>query len=133
MTAIMQPEFGIGGLSIVQWDSADIGQWPVPGAGVMIGQNRLAGEAIYNLTLTLTNVVSGSAWRVEETDGTLIDSGTASGTTATASVPYYGSTRDVVVKVRKGTASPFYQPYDTHVSIDGTASISQYVAQITDE
>lgn len=119
-------------LVIECFDTGDIGQWPIPGERIMFGRNRLAGEAIFNATLAMTNVVVGSAWRVEELDGTLIDANTAGASTVNVSVPYYGTTRQVRIKVRKGTSSTFYQPFETLADIPaGGASV--YVAQVQDE
>lgn len=115
---------------IAGFDTADIGQWPA-GEGLNFGQTRLAGEALFNVTLALSNVVTGSAWRVEETDGTLIDSGTAAASTVNVSVPYYGSDRNVTVKVRKGTAAPKYQPFQTSASITASGA-STFVSQVAD-
>lgn len=116
---------------LVGLDTADIGQWPIPGTNVNFGQTRLPGEALFNVTLALANVVVGSAWRVEETDGTLIDSGTAAASTVNVSVPYYGSDRSVTVKVRKGTAAPKYQPFQTQATITASGA-STFVSQVAD-
>lgn len=115
---------------IAGFDTADIGQWPA-GAGLMFGQTRLPGEALFNVTLALSNVVTGSAWRVEEADGTLIDSGTAAGTTVNVSIPYYGSNRNVTIKVRKGTAAPKYQPFQTQAVLTASGA-SAFIAQVPD-
>lgn len=86
--------------------------------------------------LNLTNLVSGSAIEIQDsTVGTSLYNGTAAGTTASIPLNVYtsGSTLNTLkVKVRKGTSSPFYQPWDTFVSlVVGTQSI--YVSQLSDE
>lgn len=115
---------------IAGFDTADIGQWPA-GEGLNFGQTRLPGESLFNTTLALTNVATGSAWRVEESDGTLIDSGTAASSAVSVSVPYYGSDRQVTIKVRKGTAAPKYQPFQTQATIAASGA-STFVSQVPD-
>jgi hypothetical protein len=82
--------------------------------------------------LTLQNVVSGSAVLITELNGTVIASPTATGSDILVNIPFYGTNRQVKVKIRKASATPFYQPYDTQVLItkDGGSS---YIIQISDE
>jgi hypothetical protein len=94
---------------------------------------RLPTEPISTTTLTLTNVVSGSAWRIEDTaDDSLVDSGTASGSTVNASVPWFGTDRTLRIKVRKGTASTYYKPFETQATVGGS-TVFIFVFQIPDE
>lgn len=116
--------------ALVGFDTADIGQWPA-GENILFGQTRLAGEALYSVTLALTNVVTGSAWRVEELDGTAISSGTAAGSTVNVTIPYYGSDRTVRIRVRKGTAAPKYIPFETQATIS-SGNTASFIAQIVD-
>lgn len=93
----------------------------------------LPGDALFDVDLTLQNVVSGSAWRVEDTaDDSLVDSGSAVGGDITVTVPYYGSSRTLRIKVRKGTSTPFYQAFETLATV-GSSGGSVYVSQIPDE
>lgn len=94
---------------------------------------RLPTDVLFNVSLEIDNVVVDSSWRVEDTaDNSLIDSGTALSTSFTVSVPYYGSNRTLRLKVRKGTSTPFYQSYETLVSV-GASGASVYISQILDE
>lgn len=94
---------------------------------------RLPSEPISTTTLTLTNVVSGSAWRVEDTaDNSQVDAGTASGSTVNASVPWFGTDRTLRIKVRKGTASTYYKPFETQAVVGGS-TVSVFISQIPDE
>ena len=94
---------------------------------------RLPSEPISTTTLTLTNVVSGSAWRVEDTaDDSQVDAGTASGSTVNASVPWFGTDRTLLIKVRKGTTSPYYKPFETQAVVGGS-TVSVFISQIPDE
>lgn len=97
---------------------------------------RLSTDSIGNLALTLTNVVTGSRIRIEEqVAGTLVDERTATGATEVFTVPVYSSgsaKNNLRIKVRKGTATPFYQPYET-LAVAAVGSQSIYVSQIPDE
>lgn len=104
--------------------------------GGYLSASRLSTDSVGNFVLTLTNVVVGSAIRIElQGDGSLVGSSTAAGSTVVMTVPAYaaGSAgNDLRVKVRKGTGAPFYQPYETLVTgFVGAQSV--YVSQIPDE
>lgn len=82
-----------------------------------------------NITITLDNLVVGSNIRVEKTsDGSLVEFRTADATqevfTVAASIGH-------TIKVRKGSASTYYKPYETQVAA-ATTDQSVYVSQITD-
>lgn len=92
-------------------------------------------DSIGNFNLTLTNVVVGSAYRVEvQTTGTLILQGTAASSSVALTIPAYGGgnpANDIRIKVRKGTAAPYYKDFVTlAAAVVGSQSI--YVAQIPD-
>lgn len=95
---------------------------------------RLPTDPIGNFTITLTNVIVGSAIRVEEDDGTLVEFRTADATSEVFTIPAYasGSTKnDLVIKVRKGTSATKYLPYETvATAIVGAQSV--YIAQVAD-
>lgn len=121
-------------LGIVSLDLGDaIGVRPF--AAESIGRMRLPTESIGNLALTLTNLVVGSAIRVETQAGTLIEFRTADDTSETFTVPAYAvgnAANDLRIKVRKGTSAPFYIPFETlTTAFVGSASI--YVSQILDQ
>lgn len=93
---------------------------------------RLPADVLFNAPLDIKGVVVGSSWRVEDTaDNSLIDSGTASSASFTVSVPYYGSSRTLRIKVRKGTAQPKYFPYETQVVV-GSSGGSAFISQVPD-
>jgi hypothetical protein len=86
-------------------------------------------------TLTLENVVAGSQVHVETTAGSPLYSVVAASSSVTLPLQAHetGSPlNDLRIKVRKGSSSPYYQPYETlATAVPGTASI--YVSQISDE
>lgn len=104
------------------------------GGGQSVSKQRLATDSLGNFSLTLTNLVVGSAIRVETQSGTLIEYRVADAATEVFTVPAYAvgsSANDLRIKVRKGTSAPFYQPYETLTTASvGSASI--YVSQIPD-
>lgn len=88
-----------------------------------------------DMVLTLTNVVIGSAYRVEvQSTGALVASGTAGASSFALTIPV-GVTGDpantLLVRIRKGTAAPYYKDYETIVTaVVGSQSV--YIAQIPD-
>lgn len=103
--------------------------------GAAAGQLRLPTDPIGNFSLTLTNVVVGSAIQVESTTGQVVLNRTAVAPTEAFAVQAYavGSPlNNLRIKVRKGSASPYYQPWETQATaVVGSQSI--YVSQIPDE
>lgn len=92
-------------------------------------------DPIGNFALTLTNVVTGSAIQIESQDGsTTLHNSTATGSTVNITLQAYAAgsnLNDLRIKVRKGSAAPYYQPYETlTTAIVGSQSI--YVSQIPD-
>jgi hypothetical protein len=104
-------------------------------AGATIGVKRLATDSIGTFSLTLTNLVVGSAVQVETQAGATIENRTAASTSETFSVPTYAvgsAANDLRIKVRKGSAAPFYLPYETlATALVGSQSI--FVSQIPDQ
>lgn len=109
-------------------------------SGPAIGKLRLLTDPVGTTTLTLTNVVVGSRYRIErQGDGSLATpTANAEGVAASATVPitldYYAAgnaNNDVRIKVRKGTAAPKYLPFETQATL-GAAAQSTYVAQVAD-
>ncbi len=98
----------------------------------------LPADPVGNFTLTLTNVSVGSTLRVEsQSAGTTLYDGTAATSSPVITLSCYagGGSNDLNnlrIKVRKGTSSPFYQPYETlATAFVGAQSI--FVSQISDE
>ncbi len=102
---------------------------------VTLGVQRLSGEAIGAFELTLTNVVVGSRVHVEkQSDGTSYYDQVAAASTVVVSLSAYApgsANNDLRVKVRKGSAAPYYKPYETLATASSGAQ-SIYVSQIPD-
>lgn len=99
-------------------------------------RQTISTDAIGVFALTLTNLVVGSAIQIEDQLGTTtLYNGTAASTSQLINLSAYAggsSLNDLRIKVRKGSSSPFYQPYETlATAIVGSGSI--YVSQIPDE
>ncbi len=101
---------------------------------------KLPGDVLGQMTLTLTNVVVGSRYRIErQGDGSLATptanaEGVAGASTVPITLDYYSSgsaNNDLRIKVRKGTAAPKYQPFETLATV-GAADQSSYIAQVAD-
>ena len=84
--------------------------------------------------LTLSNVVVGSRVHIESQDGaTQHYDQTAAASSVVIPVTVYGDSRDDWrIRIRKGSASPYYRPWDTLMSATAGSS-SIYVSQIPDE
>lgn len=104
-------------LSFYQYTPSDIGSRPV-GVAQLLGAQRLPNEPIGLFNLTMTNVVTGSKWRVEELDGTLRQAGVAASATVTVALDVYGSAgrNTLVIKIRNASGEPFYRAYETQVT-----------------
>ena len=101
--------------------------------GLILGEQVLPTDAQGTMTLTLTNVIVGSRYRVEKlSDGSLVQEGDVVASTLALTLNYYQPNQTLVVKIRKGTASPYYKPWDTQVVV-GAANQSVFVSQIADE
>lgn len=101
-----------------------------------IGNARLPSDSIGNFILTLTNVVVGSAIQIETQDGTAtLHNSVAASSSPVINLSAYGAGSPynaLRIKVRKGTSSPYYQPYET-LTTAFVGSQSIYVSQIPDE
>lgn len=110
-------------------------------AGVMaFARQRLPTDAQGTMTLTLTNVAVGSRYRIERIgDGSLATpasaaEGVAASGTVALTLDYYPSgnaSNDVRIAVRKASAPPKYQPFETQTTL-GAAAQFIYVAQVAD-
>ena len=104
--------------------------------GVSLGVCRLPTDPVGTFALTLTNVVIGSRIHIEtQGDGTTLHDSVADATSETINLSAYasGSAYNALrIKVRKGTGSPTYKPFETlATAVVGAQSI--YVGQIPDE
>lgn len=85
--------------------------------------------------ITLTNLVVGSAVHIEAVDGPVLVNMVADAPTEVITLQAYSAgsaLNNLHVKVRKGSGSPFYRPFETYTtSIVGSQSI--YVSQIPEE
>ena len=103
---------------------------------VSLGVAAWATDPIGTFILTLTNVVPGSSIQVETQSGaTTLYNGVAANASPTINLSAYahGSPYNSLrVKVRKGTSSPYYQPYET-LTTAFVGSQSIYISQIPDE
>lgn len=93
-------------------------------------------DALGTFSLTLTNLAIGSRIHIEaQSDGTTLHDSVADATDETITLSAYasGSPYNALrIKVRKGTGSPTYKPFETlATAIVGAQSI--YVGQIADE
>ena len=107
-----------------------------PQAGGVFARQRLAGDSIGLFALTLTNVVPGSAVQIEvAASGAVLSNQVAASSSVSVTLPAYvaGSAGNSLrIKVRKGSASPFYIPYETlATAFVGAGSI--FVSQTPDE
>lgn len=126
------------------------------GFGYCLSQQLLATDPVGTTTITLSNVVNGSNIQIETQDGTvtrysqqygpgvtLYDAATqydaATLYDSQASTPIVldlyqqgSALNDLRIKIRKGSASPYYLPYETQVTAT-SAPISIYVSQTSDE
>lgn len=120
-----------------------VGQYPPPTvrgayytvAGEMVARQSLPDDPQGVFSLTLSNLVIGSAVQIESTSGVPLLNRTATAETEGFSLSAYapGSPLNSLrIKVRKGSSAPFYQPWETlATATPGSASI--YVSQIPDE
>ena len=105
-------------------------------SGVSLGVFRWATDAIGTFALTLTNLVIGSRIHIEtQVAGTTLHDSVVDSTDETIVLSAYSSGspyNDLRIKVRKGTGTPTYKPFETlATAIVGAHSI--YVGQIQDE
>lgn len=100
-----------------------------------LARGLLPTDPVGTFTLTLTNLVAGSAVQVETLAGAPVENRTAGSGTEVFTLSAYASgnpANNLRIKVRKGSAAPFYQPWETlATATPGSASI--YVSQIPDE
>lgn len=103
---------------------------------VPVERQSLPTDPVGVFTLTLTNLVAGSAIQIEpQAGGAALYTGTAGASTVVVPLQAYapGSPNNSLrIKVRKGTTSPFYQPFETQATATvGAQTI--FVSQIPDE
>lgn len=94
---------------------------------------RLSTDPWFYSTVSFTNVVTGSRYRIErESDGYLFLSGLASSTDFSVEVPIYSNTKvDTIltqIKIRNASGTPAYTPFEPKVIL-GRFGASIYVEQ----
>lgn len=98
-------------------------------------RQSLPADPVGVFLLTLTNLVVGSAVHIEAIGGPVLASLAADASTEVIPLQAYAAgsaLNNLRIKVRKGSASPYYQPWETlATAIVGSQSI--YVSQIPDE
>lgn len=103
--------------------------------GVIFQKQSWPEDAIGLFNLTLQNLVVGSAIQVQASNGVALFSGSAATDTKLIPLSAFapGSPYNLLkVKVRKGSESPYYQPWETQaVSVVGSQAL--FVSQIPDE
>ena len=101
---------------------------------VVLSRQALPTDPIGTFALTLTGLIPGSAVQVES-GSTVFHFSIAASSTLLINLQAYAagsSLNNLVIKVRKGSGAPFYQPYRTETTaIVGAQSI--YVSQIEDQ
>jgi len=106
------------------------------GSLMAVSRQTIATDPIGTFALILTNVVVGSAIQIEDQAGTTtLYNGTAATSSPLINLSAYAggsSLNNLRVKVRKGTGSPFYRPYET-LTTAFVGSQSIYVSQIQDD
>ena len=122
-----------GNLTVI---SARRGKMTTCPMGLSLGVCRLPTDPIGTFSLTLTNIVIGSRIHIEaQGDGTALHDSVADTANETINLSTYaaGSPYNALrIKVRKGTGSPTYKPFETlATAIVGAQSI--YVGPIPDE
>lgn len=105
-------------------------------AGMILYQlQSLSTDPVGVFKLTLTNLVVGSVVHIEAVDGTVLVTSVADTSTEVITMQTYAAgsaLNNLHVKVRKGSGSPFYRPFETYTtSVVGSQSI--YVSQIPEE
>jgi hypothetical protein len=110
------------------------GAFRVNGMGALSRQT-LPTDPVGVFALTLNNLVTGSAIQVESQSGVPLHNSTAGSTTVLVNLQAYAGgspLNNLRIKVRKGSASPYYQPWETlTTAFPGSTSI--FVSQISDE
>lgn len=103
---------------------------------LMIERQTISTDPVGTFALTLTNLIVGSAIQIEDQAGTTtLYNGTAATSSPLINLSAYAggsALNSLRIKVRKGTSSPFYQPFET-LTTAFVGSQSIYVAQIADE
>jgi hypothetical protein len=128
------------GVPFVEYAAVDLYARSIPFPRAEAATQLLPTDVVGSMTLTLTNVVVGSRYRIErQGDGSLATptgnaEGVAGASTVTITLDYYAggsANNDLRIKVRKGSSAPKYQPFETLATIAAGAQ-SVYVAQVAD-
>lgn len=105
------------------------------GSGGSIALQQLPTDPVGSFALILENVVPSSSIQISSVSGISLYNGVADVSTNTIVLDAYAggsALNSLVIKVRKGSGSPFYRPFETYTTaIVGPQSI--YVSQIPEE
>jgi hypothetical protein len=109
---------------------------PLGVSGASFGIARWPTDPVGTFALTLTNIVIGSRIHIEtQGAGVAVHGSVAATADVTINIPTYsyGNPSNALrIKVRKGTGTPTYKPFETLATANvGAQSI--YVGQIPDE
>jgi len=106
------------------------------GLEVSFSRQTLPTDPIGSTTVTLTNIIDGSSLQIESQDASQVfHNSVVSGTSKSVTLQVYaaGSPYNALrIKIRKGSASPFYIPWETILTA-AVGSTEIYVSQIKDE
>lgn len=99
-----------------------------------MGVAKVPADVDFYFTLTLTNVVVGSRYRVtRDSTGDELATGVAAASTVTLTgLPSYGSSMLVDITVRNASGSPNYKPFNT-AAYSARAGAGAYILQQLDE
>lgn len=109
-------------------------------AGIVFGPQRLATEPVGTFTLRLTNIVSGSRYRISRSgDNSLatptgVAEGVAGATTVDITLDLYAagnSNNNLAIDVRKGTSATKYLPFRTQATAQ-SGTVTAYISQVAD-
>lgn len=110
------------------------GRWTLVG-GCAISRQSLPTDSIGLFNLSLVNVVVGSSVQIETLAGEVLQFLVTTNSVNNFVLPAFfpGSpNNNLVIKVRKGSSAPFFQPFETQATaVVGSQSI--FVSQIPDE
>lgn len=101
----------------------------------VVALQRLATDSIGTSAIRIVNAVNGSRYRLEvASTRAMVAEGDVASDDFTVSVPLYPSgnaANTLTVKIRKGTAAPKYQPFETQVVAVAAGALA-YIAQVPD-
>lgn len=104
--------------------------------GTIVGRSRLPTDALGVCAVAIENAVVGSRYRIEvASTGALVADGDVSAANFSVNVPFYAAgnpANTLRLKIRKGTTSPFYRPFETQL-VSSESGARAYILQQLDE